>query len=514
MFDIVIKNGMIADGTGAALRQAAVYVKGEKIALISEDQDLPAATVVDAAGRIVAPGFIDMHTHSDTAPWKFPGFEGRLHQGVTTDLAGNCGGSFVPRKKEAEDLIPIESMKEMIADLSGKAFAGNFNTFIGHGDLRTCCMANRYAEVPTPEELEAMKALLDKELTDGALGMSIGLVYMPGVYCKTEELIELAKVVKKHNKLCPIHMRSESDKIWEALDEVHRIAKESGVHMHISHFKLMYEPQWHQADRLIARVGEMRADGCEVTCDQYPYLASSTGLKGILPNWAKQGKGPEIAARLADEELWEKIRPALAARMASCGGADKLVAAVTYDRMPEVDGKSLKEIGEMFGLDPVDAYRKIMIRCEGTIAGIYHAMCKEDTLKVMAREDIAVISDSGVRDFVTGARVGKPHPRSTSSAVKFLRLVREEKLMPIEKAVAKLTGVPANIVGLSARGFLKTGYQADIVIFDPETVADRGTFEDPFQTAVGIDAVYVNGVLTWTPEGPTGAKAGQLVFQK
>lgn len=512
MYDLVIKNGLIADGSGkTAPYRAALYIKDGRVAKIDADETLDAVKAVDAKGQIVAPGFIDMHTHSDEAPWAYPGFEGRLHQGVTTDVAGNCGSSLIPKKVQKEAGVKCLTMAEMREELKGMAFGDNFTTFIGHGTLRTLCMADPYAAVPPKEELEAMKAALRKEMEAGAVGMSLGLEYMPGACCETEELVELAKVVAEFDGVVSVHMRNEDDHVFDALEEVHRIARESGAHLHISHFKVSHTPQWGKAGAALAAFDAMQKDS-RVTADQYPYTAFSTGIKSLLPRWAKMGTAEEITANL-DSDRWPEIRETVDRKMGYVGGPQNIYAASTNGKWPEIEGKSIKEIGEMLGMEPVDAYKVAMKRCNSGIPGVTHAMSKEDVLTFLRREDLALISDSGVRDFVTGERKGKPHPRGSSSAAKFLRLVREEKLMPIEKAVAKLTSVPANILGLKDRGLLKEGYFADVVIFDPETAADRGTYQDPYQTAVGFDKVYVNGVLAWADGKPAG-RAGMFAERK
>ncbi len=508
MFDTVIKNGLIADGSGEAPYRAALYIKNGIIEKIDENDALPAEAEIDAGGNIVCPGFIDMHTHSDSVPWTAPGFEGRLHQGVTTDIAGNCGSSVIPKKEQANPLIHCLTMREMKDELKNMSFGANYNTFIGHGTLRNLCLKDPYVPVPSGEEIEAMKDALRREMEAGAVGMSLGLEYMPGMCCETEELIALAKVVAEFDGLVSVHMRNEDDHIFEALEEVHRIARESGAHLHISHLKVSHKPQWGKANEALAAIDAMQKDSF-VTADQYPFTAFSTGIKSLLPTWAKKGSYDEITARFDDEDCWLKIKEHFEYAVEQVGGPGHIYCAGSNDSWKEIEGKNFAEIAQMLHTTPAEAYRAIMKRCHSNVPGITHAMAKEDVLTIMKREDIAVISDSGSKDFVTGEHTGKPHPRSTSSEAKFLRLVREEKLMPIEKAIAKMTSVPADLLGLKKRGYLKEGYFADIVIFDPETVGERATYGDPFRTAVGIDRVLVNGMTAWYAGKPVKL-AGQL----
>ena len=509
-YTLAIKNGLIIDGSGNKPYISNIYTDGDRIAAITAE-DLEAERIVDAHDLAAAPGFIDIHTHSDSGPWDYPGFEGRLHQGVTTDIAGNCGGSMLPRKPSDRYKVPVTCMKEAATDLGNRRFGANYNSFVGHGNLRSMAMADKYAVDPTPEELEKMKELLDGELAAGAVGLSIGLEYMPGYYCRTEELVELAKVVKKHGKLCSVHMRNEAGGVFEAVDEVAEIARRSGAHMHISHLKIMFSDNWGRADDLLAHIDGYRSQGLNITADQYPFLATSTSFRIMMPAWSKTGTGAEITDRIRGDETWLRMKDDVLAGMNGRGGPSCVVVASTGGRYREIEGKSLEEIGRELQMEPIDAFRCVMLKCNSGISGIYHSINREDALKIMARSDIAVISDSSSRDFVTGAREGCPHPRSTSSAVKFLRTVRENSLMPIEKAVYKLTSLPASIIGLEHRGLIKEDYFADIVIFDPETAADRGTFGDPFRTSVGVREVFVNGVSSWKDGMPTGNMAGRFV---
>ena len=512
MFDLVIKNGLIADGSGACAYRAALYIQNGRIAKIDPDDTLEAKETLDARGMLVAPGFIDMHTHSDTAPWMLPGYEARLHQGVTTDIAGNCGSSFVPRKTQTHSSIKSLCMAEMKEELKDMSFGNNIGVLIGHGTLRDYCLADPYATVPLSEEIETMKQVLRRELQNGALGLSLGLEYMPGMCCETGELVELAKVVAEFNGIVAVHLRNEDDTIFEALEEVHRIAKESGAHLHVSHLKVSHKVNWGKSDAALAALDAMQKD-CIVTADQYPYTAFSTGIKSLLPDWAKKGTFDEITSRFDMPEYANEFRETVERNMERAGGPDKVFVGSTNGCWQEVEGRSFAEIAQMLKTTPYDAYKTVMKRCSSDVAGITHSMSRDDVLNFLRREDIAVISDSRNQDFVTGQKIGKPHPRSTSSAAKFLRLVREEKLMPIEKAIAKITSVPSNILGLKDRGLIKEGYYADVVVFDPAAVSERGDYTDPFKTAAGIEKVYVNGVLAWSMGVPV-KRAGMLVEKK
>ncbi len=508
MFDLVLQNGLIMDGSGSPAFYGSVGISGDRIACISRTA-LQGKLEVDAGGRVIAPGFIDMHTHSDYAPWNAPGFESRLHQGFTTDIGGNCGDSAVPKTAQKDPRVRSLRMKEMLAELKTIPLGANFGTFIGHGTLRRFCMDNPYAPVPTAHELEKMERILREEIRAGALGLSVGLEYMPGMCCETDELIALAGVVNEFDGIVTVHMRNEDESVWEAIEEVRRIARESGAHLHISHFKVCEKKQWGQAGAALAAFDAARRES-RITADSYPYTAFSNGLRFLLPAWAKKGSYDEITARFADDTIWEQFCGCVSAQIEKNGGPAGILLADTYGVCTDWEGKSLQEMAALFGCDAAAAFRRIMLTCRSRVSGIYHAASRSDVLRFLAREDLALISDSANQDFVTGARKGRPHPRATSSAAAFLRLVREEKLMSAEKAVAKLTSVPAAILGLRERGLLKEGFFADIVIFSPETAAERGSYTDPFRTAVGFDRVYVSGALAWA-EGKPAARAGKVI---
>ena len=523
MYQIGILNGTVIDGSGNEPYRANVYIKKDRIARITEEQ-LPAEKTVDASGLIVAPGFIDIHTHSDSSPYAAPGFESYIHQGVTTTMNGNCGGSFVPHdpKKHEEKVqsaigsrfgdrkvpeVKATDVASFIEEVTGRC-ANNNGMLVGHGALREMCMADPKAEKPTPEELEAMKALLRRELEAGAFGMSMGLIYVPGVYSKTEELIELAKVIAEYGAVIPIHMRSEADHVFEAVDEVGRIARESGAHVHISHFKIMSKLHWGKADQLLAQVDGFIREGIHISFDQYPYLASATPLSSCLPAWVRKLSHEEQLKLLADPKRYEEAIPGIEADAHYIIGPDKILVSSTLGKAPQYDGKFLSEIAEMMKVPAIEAYRQLMLATDIRARGIYFTMNREDALKIARRLDVSVVSDSTAMDFVTGKVTGVPHPRTANSFVRFLRINREEGLMPLEKAVYKMTGLPASQMQIQGRGLIREGFFADITVFDADTVGDNGSFTDPCVKASGISQVILNGQTVWENGGPTGVRSG------
>ncbi len=523
MFQYALMNGIVIDGSGAAPRRANLYVSDGKIARITEEE-LPSADRYDAAGKAVSPGFIDIHTHSDLSPFGAPLFESYIHQGVTSSLCGNCGDSFVPHRPQDHDrrleaaanahfrggLPDVHAMDTAgyLSEMTGRC-ANNVGLFVGHGALRAMCMANPNAASPTPAELGNMQDLLRRELEAGAFGLSLGLIYVPGVYSATEELISLAKVAAEYGAAVPIHMRSEADDIFSAVREVGRIGRESGAHVHISHFKIMSVKHWGKADELLAMADGVIREGIHLDFDQYPYLASATPLRTCLPGWVRRLSPDEQMALLADPALFARARPEIEADAHLIIGADRVLVSSTCGHVPEWDGLYLSEIADVLHVSPIEAYRQVMLESRLSARGCYFSMHREDALKIAARRDVAVVSDSTAVDMLSRGMVGVPHPRASGSFARFLRLNRELHLMPIEWAVFKMTGLPAAQMGIAGRGTLREGSWADITVFDPETVTDNGTFSDPGRPAGGIDRVMLNGEWVWMDGRHTGAVNGR-----
>ncbi len=510
MFDISIKNGVIVDGTRAKPYAATVYIKDGKIVEISEDDAKPAAGVFDAAGHIVAPGFVDIHSHSDVSYLKTPTMESKLIGGVTFELVGQCGISPVPLCDRNIDLTlvnqstvgegEIDRHNFIARDLAG--YAGHFETcgasinigaLIGHGTLRSYVVGWEMRQL-TADEIATMCDVLDKMLTQGALGLSLGLIYPPGSFCDTEEIIALARVVAKHDKLLAVHMRNENKRIFEAFDEMVRVALETGVKLQISHLKMMGTSQWGRADELLAKLDLARAMGVRIHCDQYPYTASHSVLTSCFPKWVMEGGYDAFVARLKDDKIFaEMIREGLPEMYNRAGPENIVISEIPDAEYPEIINKSLVEIAEYLHMPLLEAIRHILIRCKGHIQCLYYGMNESDVLKIMRRRDICTGSDGVAYDL--SHPNGKPHPRNTATFPKFLRLVREKNLMPVEDAVYKITALPATLMGLGQKfGYIKPGYDATITVFDFDTVADGATYAQPTLPPTGIDFVLVNGV--------------------
>lgn len=526
MYDVVIKGGLVVDGTRAAPRVADVCISGGKIAAVCDVADQPGRQVISAQGKIVSPGFIDIHSHSDICPLLPAPFkaQSKLYQGVTTEICGNCGISLVPNQgpHQKENGAYFEHILELKAEnfqhdmasvtdyakrVRQQGCATNYGMLVGHSALRGCVMGFDDRD-PAPDEMEQMKALLDRELAQGAFGMSLGLIYPPSAFCKTEELVELAKVVKAHDGILAVHIRNESARVFEAVDEMLNIAALSRVHLHISHLKLMGKPQWGRAKELLDKIANARAQGIDVDCDQYPYHASSTSLTAIVPNWAHDGGFEALNKRMKEKSL--RLLSDIAEMMAFRGGPACVLVSYTNGFAPEYDGKTIEEISKMLGVPPEEAVAHVLDRSNGAAKAIYFSMNEQDVFTILKEMDISIGSDGYAFDYAMG---GNPHPRSFGTFPRFLRLNREQKLMPLEDAVYKMTGLPAKQLGMTDRGVLKPGFAADITIFDENKIKDTSDFLHSVVKPEGIEHVLVAGVPVLLNGEQTEAISGTVLLK-
>ena len=525
MYDILIKNGLIVDGRRTAPFRADLAVKDGKIASIGSAADAQALRVIDAEGLAVAPGFINIHSHSDAAPLVGYPVESAVAMGVTTEVTGNCGTSNMPCLPHAKAMLteyfdgelqlPRQGIDVICKDLNeyGQRIAavsspGNYAVLIGHGTLRLNVMGF-VSRIPTEEELEQMKQLLDQQLSQGAFGMSLGLIYPPSSYSEKEELIELAKVIKKHDGILTVHMRNENAGVFDSVREMIDIAEQSGVHLEISHLKLMGKPQWGRADELLAMIDEAKARGVDINADQYPYLASSTSLTVLVPSKDHEGGTSVMLQRLA--EPTDELLAGMAAILESRGGANTVMVTTTHGKAVEFEGKYLDQIAEALGTDPLHAAIELIIRCGGVISAVFFCMDKADMLKIMSRMDLCVGSDGYALSYDPKYTPNNPHPRSFGTFTEFLSVVRENKLMSLEDAVFKCTGLPAQVLGIRDRGVLEEGKAADITIFDPKTVASAAEYTDSKRKPIGLPYVISAGKLIWENGSLTGEGAGALL---
>lgn len=519
--DFILKGGTVIDGTGAASYVADVAVKDGKIVKIGETLNADAdATVYDVTGQIVSPGFIDVHTHSDSAPFSQFSVVSKIFQGVTTEICGNCGKSPLPYSEQAyEEYLKTPSgekdalktarlsMENYANTVNEKGYYNNLGMLIGHARLRTSVIGEEDRE-PTSEELEEMKSLLDTAMTQGAFGMSLGLTYPPSAFGKKPELVELAKVVAKHNGIMSVHMRNEGHQVVEAVQEVLDIAKESGVRLQISHLKILSASNWGKSGELLKMVEDARNEGIDVRCDQYPFTASSTGLKVLLPDWAQDGGKEAILKNIA--EPTEQLKQDIEDRIAERGGAEKILILVLGKKGTEHNNKYLSEIMEETGLGAADATIKVLADTSVGATGIYFSMDENDVYNIMSSDFVCVGSDGSAYGL---ADETLPHPRNFATYPQFFQTVREKNLFPIEKAVWKCTGLPAEIMGITDRGILKEGNQADIVVFSQENIKSNSTYVDSRKAPDGISLIFVNGVLTVKDNKIQEKDAGRVLLK-
>lgn len=518
VFDIVFKNARVLDGTGAPWFVADVSVKDGAVVKVGQAHG-EAKTVIDATGKYLSPGFIDAHSHSDLPLVHNPTADSKVMQGVTTEVIGQCGSSGAPRqlglyaqdREESEDdeadLPPWTDMASYLKLLEDQGVSVNVVPLVGHGTVRRQVMGveNR---APDKNELNLMKRLVDDAMEQGAFGMSTGLIYVPGRYSKTDEVIELAKVVAKHRGYYFTHLRNEGARLLEALKEAIDIGFHADLPVQVSHFKVMGEPNWGMVEHSIAMVEKARKDGLDITADQYPYIASSTGLGSPVPVSAwRGGKGSEL---LNDPTERQKILDALRAR----ANWDKIVVASLENEDDQAFiGKSIAEVGNIQGISPEEAAFGLLQRNRGVVSIVNFAMSEDDVRMVMLKPWVMVGSDG--RAYNAKTAKGQPHPRSYGTFVRILgRYVREYGLLRLEEAVRKMTSLPAWRLGLQDRGILREGMRADLVLFDADTVIDNATFTAPHQYPTGIEWVLVNGVVVVKEGVHTGARPGAVLRHK
>ena len=496
-YDVVIRHGRVVDGSGNPAFFADVAVKDGHIVLIGHVGG-DARTEINATGLIVAPGFIDVHTHADDIA-TMPRAENFVRMGVTTIVAGNCGGSTL-------------NVAKFFRAIEHTNVAVNVATLIGFNSVRERAMGGSLDRPPTPEELARMKALVEQAMKDGAVGLSTGLIYQPGVFAKADEIVELAKVIAPYDGIYTSHMRHEDTQIYRALDEVFRIAREAGVRAEVSHIKLAGPTAWGQADRVLAYIEKARAEGLDITQDQYAYTASSTGLSQLVPDWALQGGRAEFRKRLADPAQKATMVADMKKSLRSKGRDDYSYTVIASCRSDKsLNGLNIVEAARAKrGADSLDDQIETVleIQANGGASGVFHGMSEDDLQTFMRHPNTMIACDSGIRKLGEGV----PHPRGYGNNARVLaHYVRELKVVRLEDAIRKMTSLPANTFHFKGRGELREGNWADIVVFDPEKVQDVSTYKDPHHYAAGIPYVLVNGTPVLLNAEDTGAKAGQAL---
>lgn len=521
-FDLLIKGGLVYNGTGSPPEPAEIGIKGDKINFIGKS-GAEAATVINAKGLAVSPGFIDTHSHSDFTIVADGRAHGKILQGITTEIEGNCGMSAAPLYKKAfekreDDLKELgirerwNTLEEYFKLVDKRGLALNIAMLAGHGNIRGSVVGYDNKR-PSAGEMSEMLSLLRTALEHGAIGFSTGLIYPPGIYSATEELVELAKTLRQRDLIYTSHMRSEGEQLEEAVAEVIRIGSEAAIKVHISHIKTAGNKNWHKADGVIRMVEGARRSGVRLTCDRYPYIASSTDLDSILPSWAFAGGNDEEIRRLTDENERGKITHELLKRAESGEYWKKIIiSSAGSEKNRWMEGMTMSEIAGKLNKKEIDLMFELLIEERLRVGAIFLSMSEDNLRKFLSRPYCMIGSDSSARSFDGPTRQGKPHPRTFGTFPRLMgEYVREENLLPLEEAIRKSTMLAAGTFGLKGRGQIKKGMFADIVIFDAGKISDRAVFKDPFHKPDGISFVLVNGVpVVWEGE-PTKALPGRVL---
>ncbi|MGI8468686.1 MAG: N-acyl-D-amino-acid deacylase family protein [Pyrinomonadaceae bacterium] len=502
-FDLLIAGGRIVDGTGNPWFYGDVAIKDGRIVEIGRIKPERASRVIDARGKVVSPGFIDVHGHLEGGIEKMPLAENYLQMGVTSVITGNCGTSAIP-------------LGAWFAGLEKQGISINVGSLVGHNSIRHEGMNGDFDRPPTVEELQKMRELVAQSMRDGAVGFSTGLEYVPGIYAKTDEIVALAKVSAASGGIYTTHMRDEGIAVEQAIKESLEVGEQASCPVEISHFKISAKNRWGASEKTIKLVEDARKRGQQVTVDQYLYTAGATTLDIIFPAWLFDGGAAKVKERLTNPETRARVKKDILERAAGQGFEDlSFVQISSYAPDASFNGKRLDEIAALVKKDSsaeAQAELAIEIKLKGGAGVVVHKMSDADVDRIFRQPFTMVAADADVAELVGES---SPHPRVFGNNARVLALyTREKKLVSLEEAVRKMTTLPAQTFGLWDRGILRPGTAADIVVFDPDTVQDKATFQNPKQFPTGFDYVIVNGQITIEKGKHTGAKAGQILRGK
>jgi N-acyl-D-amino-acid deacylase len=529
-FDVIVRGGTVYDGTGAPGVRADVGLRGDRIAAVGDLSAASASRVVDATGLAVAPGFINMLSWATESLLIDGRSQGDIRQGVTLEIFGE-GSSMGPlnaamKKRAVEQMgdlryeITWTTLAEYLTQLERRGISTNVASFVGATTVREHVIGLEDKR-PTPAQLDEMRAIVRREMEAGALGIGSSLIYAPAFYATTEELIELCKVASQYRGKYISHMRSEGNRLLEAVDELIRISREAGIPAEIYHLKAAGQANWSKMDQVIARIERARAEGLKITADMYTYTAGATGLDAAMPPWVLDGGYEAAYKRLRDPATRAKIAQAI-----RTGGSDwenLYLAAGSPDRVILVEfknealkpltGKTLSEAAKLRGEEPVDTIMNLVLEDRTRVGTVYFMMNEENLRKQIQLPWVSFGSDAASMSPEPPFTKSSAHPRSYGNFSRLLgKYVRDEHVIPLEEAVHRLSGLPATNLELAGRGFIREGMFGDLAIFDPATIADRATFEQPHQFAVGMKHVFVNGVQVLKDGEHTGAKPGRAVY--
>ncbi|HSW61939.1 MAG TPA: D-aminoacylase [Dissulfurispiraceae bacterium] len=524
MFDLLIANGQVIDGSGLTPKQMHVGITGDVITYVGP-HEYPAHQVIDAKGLAVAPGFIDTHAHSEFTLLADGSAEGKIAQGVTTEVNGNCGlsaaplyGEYLERREADIDEYGIterwQNFSAYFKLLEQRGIALNFTTLCGHGNVRGSVVG--YTDRPaTADELAIMQDMVADAVRSGARGISTGLIYPPGIYATAEEVVAVTRTAVQTMKgrlaIYATHLRSEGDWLLESIDEAFDIGKKSGASVHISHLKTAGEENWHKIDAALAQIKAAFRTGMLITADCYPYIASSTDLDTVLPKCVYDGGAAEEIARLQNSDTRRRILGELQLHPPQVWERIQ-VSKVIHGHNEWMEGERFSAIAARLGKPPAEALLDVLIDEEARTRAIFFSMCEENLQRFLQLPYLMFGSDSAARSFSGVTAKGKPHPRGFGSFPRLLaRYVREQNLMPLQNAIRRMTSVPAYTFGIEKRGTVRPGYFADIVVFDAYRIEDRADFRNPFQRPKGIVHVIVNGQTAMLDGELTGTRAGRIL---
>jgi N-acyl-D-amino-acid deacylase len=528
-FDVLIRGGTVYDGEGGAPRQADVGIVGDRVTAVGPLSKAEARTVIDATGLAVAPGFINVLSWSTESLIADGRSQGEIRQGVTTEVFGE-GWSMGPltdamKKRETEEQGDIKyditwtTLADYLAFLEKKGVSPNVASFIGAATIREHVMGLR-SGAPTPAQMDAMRALVRKEMEAGALGIGSSLIYAPGTYASTEELIALCKEAAKYKGTYISHLRSEADQLLEAVDELIRISREAKIPAEIYHLKAAGEHNWPKMDAVIQKVEAARREGLKITADMYTYTAGATGFDACVPPWARDGGYEALFGRLQDPPTRNRILEEMTAppkgweNLCAAAGAPERILLVGFknEALKPLTGKTLAEVAMMRSAHPWDTVLDLMLEDRTRVGVVFFLMSEDNVRKQLKLPWVSFGSDAASMAPEGVFLKSSTHPRAYGNFARWLgKYVREEKLVPLPEAIRRMTGLPATNLGLKGRGFLKPGMFADVVVFDSATIADRATYEKPHENAVGVRHVLVNGVPVLKDGEHTGATPGRAL---
>jgi len=529
-FDVIIKNGTVYDGTGDEAQHVDLSINGDRIAGLGDFKNAKAKSVIDAKGMAVAPGFINMLSWSTESLIQDGRSQSEIRQGVTTEIMGE-GESMGPLNdrmkkrilEQQQDIkyeIKWNTLAEYLRYLERRGVSCNVASFLGATTVREYVIGLE-DKAPTPEQLEQMRDLVRQEMEAGALGIGTSLIYPPAFYAKTDELVELCKVAAKYQGKYISHMRSEGNRLLEGLEELIKISRDAGIPAEVYHIKAAGQPNWGKLDDLLSRIEAAQKEGLTIRANMYTYTAAGTGLDACLPPWTEDGGYDALYKRLADPAARDKIAAEVKTATndwenlyLAAGSPDKiLLVAFKSEKLKPLTGKSLSEVAKMRGKDPITTIMDLILEDRSRVGTIYFLMSEENVRKELAQPWISFGSDEASQAPEGVFLKSNPHPRAYGNFARVLgKYVRDEKVITLPEAIRRLSALPATNLGLDHRGMLKEGMFADVVVFDPATIADRATFEKPHQYAVGIKHVFVNGVQVLKDGEHTGAKPGRALW--